>query len=478
MVIWGYIGSLAYGIVCLLISLLAYRLGMPKRYTRKIVHILVGFEWVILYHLMGVGIHFVAVALIFTAMLFVSYKKSLMPMISSDNDNAPGTVYYAVAMSVMSLITLFVPDMMFPFGIGVFCTSFGDGFAGVVGQSIKKYNPKVFRNKTLYGALANFLFSFATCLVFKNVFEMGLSVWQCVLIAFLGMLLELLGVYGLDNIFVTLGTSFLAYSFINFEWLEGYYAPIVLTPLVIILVIQKKALTKKALILALILDLAVSLSLGDFGFVLLLSFLVGGILVDKVKALRKREDTITKKGDCRDSIQVIANGLIPMAMAVLFASTFNPVFIVAYVAVLGEAFSDTAASGIGVFSKKTYDIFRFKKGVCGLSGGVSLIGTAAALIASVLFSLLAVAFGIRNVEIILIIITSSFCGMLFDSLLGSLFQVKYKCSVCASLTEREQHCSKPAKIYSGYPFFDNDVVNVLSGAFSAGLSILLYTLIL
>ena len=39
----GYSLSLLYGILCLLISVVAYKLGMEKRYTRKIVHILVGF---------------------------------------------------------------------------------------------------------------------------------------------------------------------------------------------------------------------------------------------------------------------------------------------------------------------------------------------------------------------------------------------------------------------------------------------------
>ena len=107
MIFWGYIGALSYGILCLLISMVAYKAGVPKRYTRKIVHILVGFEWVILYHTMGVGIHFIAVCLIFTALLAVSYKKSLMPMISSDGDNAPGTVYYGLSMTAMAIASLF-----------------------------------------------------------------------------------------------------------------------------------------------------------------------------------------------------------------------------------------------------------------------------------------------------------------------------------------------------------------------------------
>ena len=149
MIGWAYLASLSYGIVCLLISMLVYKFGVPKKYTRKIVHILVGFEWVILYHFMGVGLHFVAVCLIFTALLAISYKKSLMPMISSDGDNAPGTVYYGISMSVMAIVSLFLENFVFAFGIAVFCTSIGDGLAGVIGSSVSRFNPKIYKNKSL-----------------------------------------------------------------------------------------------------------------------------------------------------------------------------------------------------------------------------------------------------------------------------------------------------------------------------------------
>ena len=188
----GYFLSFTYGILCLLLAVVLSKLGVSKSYCRKAVHILVGFEWLILYAFMGTSYHFLIVCLAFLLLLSVVYFKNFLPMISSDGDNAPGTVYYCVAMSVMALICIFLPDMVLPFGIGVFCTSFGDGFAGLVGQSIKKYNPKIFRNKTLFGAIANFLFSFGSAGAFTLLFDMGLSVWQCLLIAFLSVLLDLI----------------------------------------------------------------------------------------------------------------------------------------------------------------------------------------------------------------------------------------------------------------------------------------------
>ena len=179
MIVYGYVLSVLYGILCLGIAAFAYKLGMAKKYTRKIVHILVGFEWVILYHFMGVGIHFVAVALLFTLMLLITHVKKLMPMISSDAENSPGTVYYGVAMSFMAMLSCFAKDYVFAFGISVFCTSIGDGLAAVIGSSFKKCNPKIYKNKTLFGTVAAFVFSFVSAYVFSLVYSLPINAAEC-----------------------------------------------------------------------------------------------------------------------------------------------------------------------------------------------------------------------------------------------------------------------------------------------------------
>lgn len=470
MILKGYLLSLAYGVLCLALAFLVYKLGVPKQYTRKIVHILVGFEWLILYTFFGAAWHFLLVCLLFTALLVFVYFKKLTPMMSSDGDNAPGTVWYGVAMSIMATVSLFIPDFVLFFGIGVFCTSLGDGFAGLVGQSIKKYNPKIYGNKTLFGFLTNFLVSSLVPLVFEWVFDMGLEVWHCLIIGFFSACVEIISVFGLDNITVTLGTAFLSFMFIYLPTYRFYLAPIILTPVVIALVLKKKALTPFATVLAVALDIVVSLTLGNFGFVLLLSFLFGSVIIDKIKKKKLLDDGITKKGDCRDSVQVIANGLIPMVMALLFSISLERAFIVAYVAALAEAFSDTAASGFGVFSQKTFDLFKWRKCERGISGGISLAGSIAALASAFVIPLIALAFGAVDLPLMLLSALIAFLGVVFDSLLGSLVQIKYKCSVCGKITERELHCGKRTKKFSGFEFFDNDVVNLLSGAFSAVLA--------
>ena len=470
MILWGYVTAFGYGLFCLALAFVVYKLGMPKNYSRKLVHILVGAEWIILWHFMGATYHFLIVCLGFTALLLVSHLKKLMPMISSDGDNSPGTVYYGVAMSVMSFICLFLPELMLPFGVGVFATSVGDGFAGVVGQLVKRANPKVYKNKTLFGSIACFALTSLVAVVFKLALDMPLAIWQCLAIGLFAMGLELITGAGLDNIVITLGVSFLTYFFVELPFINAYSVPIILTPLVIAAVLEKRVLTPNGLLLAILLDAVVSLILGKFGFTMLCVFLFGSVLIDKIKKHKLADDGVTKKSGCRDGIQVIANGLVPMMMALLFSATSHPAFLVGYVAALAEAFADTAASGLGVFSNRVFDLFRFKETKAGLSGGMTVIGTLASLIGAFTASLVALAFGIFNIWGVLIAAGSAFLGAVFDSMLGSLLQIKYRCPVCNEITERDVHCKKRGVRSSGFEFFDNDVVNFLSGAFSAVLA--------
>lgn len=469
-ILYGYIFGILYGVLCIALGLIAYKIGMPKKYSRKLVHILVGFEWVILNHFMGASPHFLIVCILFSALLLISYFKKLMPMISSDSDNAPGTVYYGLAMTFMASISLFVPKMIIPFGIGVFATSIGDGFAGVLGQLFNKRNPKIFGSKTLLGTLSSFAFSALSAFVINEVYGAGLTLFECAFIGALSSGLELITVFGLDNIIITLGVSFFSYALIYMPIINIFIVPILATPFVIAVVAEKKVLTKSALLLAIFLDCIVSLALGNFGFVLLLSFLLLSVVADKVKDIKKRSEGVDKKSGMRDAVQVIANGLVPMIMAIIYVVTADKIFIIAYIAALAEALADTVASGLGVFSKSTFDLFRFKKTDAGLSGGMSVIGTVSSLLASFIISGIALAFGAVDIKLMLLISASAFLGAVFDSLLGSVVQIKYRCAVCGKITEKEYHCKKKANRYSGFEFFDNDVVNLLSSLFAAALA--------
>lgn len=478
MIFLGYSASLAYGFLCLLIAVVAYNFGIPKQYTRKIVHILVGFEWAILYHTVGVGMHFVAVCLIFTAMLAFSYRKKLFTMMSSDSDNAPGTVYYGVAMSVMAVLSIIFEGFVLAFGVAVFCTSLGDGLAGVLGARIKRFNFKIYKNKTLVGTLSAFVFSLISILVFSLIYELKITPVEALCISAFAAGLELISGFGLDNITLPLGTATLTYLLMQGELINGYVIPIVLTPFIVAFASSAKILTKKGILMALALDFAVSVSLGNFGFIMLLAFLLLSVLIDKIKkSFRRENDEVTKKTGARDSMQVVANGIAPAVFAILYLFTQEFVFIIAYIAALAECFADTTASGFGMLSKNAFDPFKMKKVQVGLSGGMSLIGTAASFVSAVAFSMLPVVFDVIDLMLSLKVAMAAFLGVILDSMLGSLLQSKYKCKQCFAITEKEVHCGTETELIFGFKCINNDVVNVVSCVFSSALSILAFLLI-
>ena len=475
MIFWGYTLALLYGVLCLSLSVFAYKLGMEKRYTRKIVHILVGFEWVILYHFVGVGLHFLAVCLIFTALLAISYRKNLFVMISSDSENAPGTVYYGISMTVMAIISLFLDGFIFAFGIAVFCTSVGDGLAGVCGSLFKRRNVKIYKNKTLVGTASAFLFSLASTLVFSSIYSLGLTLGQAALIGSLSAGLELVSEYGLDNITLPLGTAAFSYLMMTSGDIMKYVVPIVLTPLIVALVSSLRLLTDKGILMALALDFIVSMALGNFGFVLLLSFLLLSVVIDKVKKkLKKGSDDITKKTGARDSVQVVANGIIPSVFALLYLVFGNFVFVIGYVTSLAECFADTAASGFGMLSRKAFDPFRMKRVESGISGGMSVLGTLSSLCAAFMISAIAIPFGALDLKLWVVCAVGGFIGALVDSALGSLVQAKYRCSVCMKITEKDSHCGKKTDFVSGIKQINNDTVNLISCVLGSLVSIIVF----
>ena len=462
MVLKGYFFSIIFGMFCIGLSGFLYNLGLKSEYTRKVTHILIGFEWVILYQFFGTTIHFFLVCLIFLILLLVSNKTNIFPQLSSKKENDYGTVYYGLAMSIMGLAVLIVPKMIIPFGIAVFCTSFGDGFAAIFGQ-IEKYNLKIWKNKTFFGSISCFAFSFMAIATITRIYDLNISVFQALCIALFATELELFAVNGIDNVTVTIGASLLSYLFAyHSNFASSLVAPILLTLPMIMLVIKTQALTKWGIAFALFLDIVVSIAFGNVGFLVLILFFMGSLLSDKVKKTQS-----SQKSEQRKLSQVLANGLIGGISALLYIIFKDKILFLIFVTSFAEAFADTAASGVGSIAKKTYDPFRMCYVKKGISGGMSLIGTVASLGASISVGLLSLCFNEVNILDVGLISFCGFLGAIFDSFLGSYVQVKYICRKCGLLVEEKSHCNQSCIKYSGYSWIDNNIVNFTSILFSS-----------
>jgi uncharacterized protein (TIGR00297 family) len=136
---------------------------------------------------------------------------------------------------------------------------------------------------------------------------------------------------------------------------------------------------------------AVGMVIGIFGDVtwllLLLFFLLSSFLATRYRFALKEAMGVQEgvKGERRAS-NVLANGFAPMVAAVLTYPAFpwfpKAVGGVVFLSALAVAGSDTLASEIGVLSPKAYLITTFERVPPGTDGGVSLLGTACALVAA------------------------------------------------------------------------------------------------
>lgn len=477
MIIYGYLASLSYGALCLAIAAILYKCGVPTLYTRKITHILVGFEWIILYHFFEYNfaaysssklIHIFFICLIFTAIVTTAYVKDLFPAISSSADNSGGTVYFCLAMTFMSFLAMHDRHMLLPFGVGALCTSLGDGFSGIFGQ-IKKHNRVIYKNKTLFGTVACFVFSLASVAFISLVYKLELSFPFMIVIALISAELELISSHGLDNITVTVGTALVTYlSAMYPEKVTGCLLSLILTLPIIMLVRSKSALTKSATVAAVLLDILASLAFGNIGFVVLIIFFSVSLISDKIKA-----KVTAEKKETRNMLQVLANGGIGAIMSVLSMIFSGRIWFVAFCATFAEALADTVSSGVGRLSKVTVDPFRRKKVESGTSGGMSIIGTISAILCSCLIASVPVITD-TDYKAALAVFLGSTLGTLLDTLLGSLVQIKYKCKVCGKMTESPTHCGEAAEKHSGISFIDNNAVNFFSTAASALLAALIF----
>lgn len=239
---------------------------------------------------------------------------------------------------------------------------------------------------------------------------------------------------------------------------------------------RKRQLTASGIAGAVAVGLVLTYIGGLSALLMMLFFFLSSAVISKV--VPDRSGRIHKKGARRDLAQVLANSLpCIFGLAVYRFSIYETAGLVAFAAALAEAMSDTWAGDIGILSRKDpVSIITFTKVPKGLSGGVSLLGCMASLLASFLMALLFVGCYQAPLYSIAVVTVSGALGALVDSVLGGTVQVHYR-RKDGSLTEHEYSDGQRNERARGIPFVDNDVVNFLSGLFAFSLALVLSLLI-
>jgi uncharacterized protein (TIGR00297 family) len=231
---------------------------------------------------------------------------------------------------------------------------------------------------------------------------------------------------------------------------------------------------------------------GPLWWIVLMVFFVTATAAGRVRHREKAWlSSIHQKGERRDLFQVLANGGLGALTAVLYRVTGNPSWAAAFAVSFAASNADTWASEIGVLSRADpVSLAGFRRLPRGISGGVTFLGTTAALVGGLLIGAV---FGLENLSlrvlpagflrVFLFVGAGGFAGSLVDSLLGATVQARYASPDAAPsappgavgpATERRRGATgAPNRLVHGLAFVNNDVVNFVSGVVVTGLAALL-----
>jgi uncharacterized protein (TIGR00297 family) len=189
------------------------------------------------------------------------------------------------------------------------------------------------------------------------------------------------------------------------------------------------------------------------------------------------------KGSRRDWAQVCANGGLGALLAVGHGFWPEQAWIwVAYAGAMAGVNADTWSTELGVLSRTPPRLITTGKIVeRGESGGVSLMGTLAALGGAGIIGAGAAALAPEQGVWSLLAATSlgGLTGSLFDSLLGATLQAIYYCPTCQKETERHPRhtCGDQTTLQRGWRWLNNDLVNLACSIAGGGLAVVIWALV-
>ena len=202
----GYLAAYLYlfGVI-LAVTLLQKVTGMNTEYSRKLIHILIGATWLILYHFFWPSPQILIVPFSFIIINALSYRFGLFSAIerTGDSENHLGTVYFSIGITALLACALLWPDTVMISGMAVTCLCFGDGFAAICGTMAKHPIPLT-KGKSLQGTLGCIAATLAGLLLFSAVMDFSISLPALLLLSAATGLLELVG-HGLDNFSIIFG---------------------------------------------------------------------------------------------------------------------------------------------------------------------------------------------------------------------------------------------------------------------------------
>jgi len=181
-------------------------------------------------------------------------------------------------------------------------------------------------------------------------------------------------------------------------------------------------------------SLAIGLIIGLFGsadwLIVLIIFTTLGFAATLVGLAKKKKSGLQEGlfGERRYK-NVVAVGFTPCIFAVLaffLGDEYYTLMSLAYISSITVAAADTLASEIGIRDKRVWMVTTFRRVEPGTNGGVSVLGTMAALAASTLTAVIGwlLIFGLTFELLFFIPVIAGMIGCFIDSLFGATLEAR------------------------------------------------------
>ncbi len=224
-------------------------------------------------------------------------------------------------------------------------------------------------------------------------------------------------------------------------WLNPWLFAIALNTVLISLgvIAAKRLLTTAGWLHAWLLGVLIWGCLGWQGYVIVVFYFLVGSGVTRIgKAEKEAAGIAEKRGGARGPENVWGSALTGMlcGLGVFFLqrvfpdavemSSWIPLLLLGYVASFSTKLSDTCGSEIGkAYGKSTFLITTLKPVPKGTEGAVSLEGTAAGVVASILVSVLGYSIGLIDIWGIIWCVIAAFIATNLESVIGATLQTKW-----------------------------------------------------
>lgn len=368
-----------------------------------------------------------------------------------------GVFYFSASFTLLIYFFPDQPDLVF---YPMIILALADGFAAIIGSKFGKHKYSLRGEvKSIEGSIVFFLvtvFCFLAIPTFFSFAELNISLPSALFISLFLTILEAQAIKERDNFWIPLAALYwllLGNSFFDFQ----YVVLTVSFTLIVYAIYKFKWLSASGALTTWLLGCILVVSPKPVWVVPALVFLALGSIISKLPQMDKQKSEGGRNGQ-----QVFCNGGIYTLLIGWYFISGDLVFLLAGMASITVAMSDTASSELGRrYGTSTLNILNFKKVPPGLSGGITFIGTVSGLIFAAAMAglpfLILTEYTLQN---FLIVFAAGFIGNIADSLIGAIFQIKYRPD--ANTAWSDMPVGKGKNETKGIEWITNNTVNLLA----------------